>query len=46
MLLDRAELEEMIEQDASQEVVCDFCGQPYDVAASEMAALLQHTERA
>ena len=46
MLLDRAELEEMIAQDAAQEVVCDFCGQPYEVTAPEMASLLQHAEGA
>lgn len=36
-LLERGELDEMIAEGASQEVVCDFCGKAYDVDASEIA---------
>jgi molecular chaperone Hsp33 len=39
-LLDRSELEEMIQAATSQEVVCDFCGRDYQVGASEMQRVL------
>lgn len=43
-LLDRHEIAEMIERDEGQEIVCDFCGKDYQIAASEMPPLLD-TER-
>jgi len=39
-LLDRAELEQLIEVAASQEVICDFCGQDYQITSDEIASLL------
>lgn len=39
-LLDRDELDDLVWRDASQEVVCDFCGQAYQVTAREIEALL------
>jgi len=44
-LLEREELLDMIERDASQEIVCDFCGKDYQIAASDMTPLLD-AERA
>lgn len=43
-LLDRAELEELVETGASQEVVCDFCGRAYDLGAEEIGPLLAERE--
>jgi molecular chaperone Hsp33 len=40
-LLEREEIIEMIEQDQSQEIICDFCGKDYQIAASEMSPLLE-----
>jgi molecular chaperone Hsp33 len=40
-LLDRSEIEEMVTRDESQEIVCDFCGRAYRIAADEMAPLLE-----
>jgi len=40
-LLERSEIEEMIERDEGQEIVCDFCGQDYQIAPSEMSPLLE-----
>lgn len=39
-LLDRSELEELVVTSASQEVVCDFCGQAYEIGPEEIATLL------
>jgi molecular chaperone Hsp33 len=39
-LLERGEIQEMVERDESQEIVCDFCGLAYQIAAAEMAPLL------
>jgi molecular chaperone Hsp33 len=43
-LLERAELEEMIASRASQEIVCDFCGQAYQIESEEMRPLLEGHE--
>jgi molecular chaperone Hsp33 len=40
-LLERSEILELIETGQSQEIVCDFCGQAYDIAAAEMGPLLE-----
>lgn len=40
-LLDRSEILEMIRADEGQEIVCDFCGKGYQIAASEMPPLLE-----
>ena len=39
-LLEREELVELIANDESQEIVCDFCGRAYVIEASEMTPLL------
>lgn len=39
-LLEREELLDMIERDVGQEIICDFCGQDYQIAAAEMVSLL------
>jgi molecular chaperone Hsp33 len=39
-LLEHQELSDLVNQGASQEVVCDFCGRAYQIAAEEMAPLL------
>jgi molecular chaperone Hsp33 len=39
-LLDESELAELIAEDQSQEIVCDFCGRAYQIEASEMPPLL------
>jgi molecular chaperone Hsp33 len=39
-LLEREEILDMVERDAGQEIICDFCGQDYQIAASEMRPLL------
>jgi molecular chaperone Hsp33 len=38
-LLDRAELRELIDSGASQEVICDFCGRDYQITSDEIARL-------
>jgi len=40
-LLDESELTELIAEDQSQEIVCDFCGRAYQIEASEMPPLLE-----
>ena len=40
-LLEREEIEELIERQASQEIVCDFCGRAYQITATEMRPLLE-----
>jgi molecular chaperone Hsp33 len=40
-LLERSEILEMIEKQEGQEVVCDFCGKEYQIAASEMSPILE-----
>jgi molecular chaperone Hsp33 len=42
-LLDREEIEELIEKSQSQEIVCDFCGRAYEITPPEMAPLLEAT---
>lgn len=39
-LLEREELEALVREGASQEVVCDFCGRDYQIGADAMAPLL------
>ena len=39
-LLERAELEDLVARDASQEVVCDFCGRDYQIGAESLRGLL------
>jgi len=39
-LLDKRELTEMVRQQQSQEIVCEFCGRAYQIEASEMNPLL------
>ncbi len=43
-LLERSEIVEMIAKSRSQEIICDFCGKDYQIAAAEMPPLLE-TER-
>ncbi len=43
-LLDPAEIAEMVAQDESQEIVCDFCGRAYEIAASEMRDVAKRAE--
>ena len=38
-LLDRAELQEIVDSGASQEVICDFCGRDYQITSDEIASL-------
>ena len=40
-LLERHEIMQMIENHEGQEVVCDFCGQDYQIAATEMSGLFE-----
>ena len=40
-LLGQGELTELIAQESSQEVVCDFCGRAYQIEAAEMIPLLE-----
>jgi molecular chaperone Hsp33 len=40
-LLDASELAELIEQDQSQEIVCEFCGRQYQIESPEMRPLLE-----
>ena len=40
-LLERSEILEMIEKQEGQEVVCDFCGKEYQIAASAMSPILE-----
>ncbi len=40
-LLERSEIALMIEREEGQEIVCDFCGKDYQIAASEMSPLLE-----
>ncbi len=39
-LLDASELEELVTQDRTQEVVCDFCGRAYEIRGDEIAPML------
>jgi molecular chaperone Hsp33 len=39
-LLERRELEDLIESRSSQEVICDFCGRAYQISSDELAPLL------
>ncbi len=38
-LLDRAELQELVDSSASQQVICDFCGRDYQITSDEIASL-------
>jgi redox-regulated HSP33 family molecular chaperone len=40
-LLDASELAELIQQDQSQEIVCEFCGREYQIESPEMRPLLE-----
>jgi molecular chaperone Hsp33 len=40
-LLDRSEIEQLVADEESQEVVCDFCGRRYQLESSEMQPLLE-----
>ncbi len=40
-LLDQAEITNMIDEDESQEIVCDFCGKDYQISPDEMRTLLE-----
>ncbi len=40
-LLEKSELMEMIRQEQSQEIVCEFCGRAYQIESSEMGPLLE-----
>jgi molecular chaperone Hsp33 len=40
-LLDASELAELIQQNQSQEIVCEFCGREYQIEAPEMRPLLE-----
>lgn len=44
-LLERAEIEELVRRDGSQEVVCEFCGRAYQIAGGELVAMLEALER-
>jgi len=44
-LLDAAELAELIEQDQSQEIVCEFCGREYQIEPAEMRPLFEAARR-
>lgn len=44
-LLEREELEEIVRLEASQEIVCEFCGRAYDIAGSEIRPLLAALDR-
>lgn len=44
-LLERAEIEDLIRRQASQEVVCEFCGRAYHVAGDELVTLLGALDR-
>lgn len=40
-LLEPEEIAQMVSRDESQEIVCDFCGQTYEIAASEMTEVAE-----
>lgn len=42
-LLDREEIEELIEVGGTQEVVCEFCGRDYQIEGEEIETLLART---
>lgn len=44
-LLERSELEDLIARNATQEVVCDFCGKDYQIDAEAMRPLLSAEEQ-
>jgi molecular chaperone Hsp33 len=44
-LLERAELTELVTQERSQEIVCDFCGRDYQIGPDEISGLIE-TSRA
>lgn len=39
-LLEREEIADLVRSDASQEIVCEFCGRAYQIGAAEMRPLL------
>jgi molecular chaperone Hsp33 len=41
-LLERQELETMIRETQSQEIICEFCGRAFQIEPSEMHSLLGH----
>lgn len=41
-LLERKELETMIREKQSQEIICEFCGRAYQIESSKMHSLLGH----
>ena len=44
-LLEREELQEMIDLNETQEVICDFCGRDYQIGARDMSRLLEAQAR-
>lgn len=44
-LLDASELAELIAEERSQEIVCDFCGRTYQIESPEMHPLLEAAQK-